>query len=386
MNNKRILHTNIIWGVSISLLIVFAGVFYFIRSNNHLTDNHFNSYGLPSTSVTNRMPDINKQSRTASKLNGTGIHSNLSKHHRINTKDENTLPVEAHMTHQEASVSTQKDRPINKDQSTSTQISNDLYTETQVVKSKIKEEYISFSYQKIDMQPLQSKHKDVNQEESKWRELIRRPLKKSYMSKYPFASCFLEIAQKYNVPLHILLGMAAYYSNFDPSSTMDNKYGIMHIGWPYPAIDLGENKKENLMNTPCKNIEHAGKFFSSILEKSKGSWLLTMVLYDHQSDDFENQRITKNDLFFSKKIRQCIEQIIREPFQPQTMVPFLSFDHLSTARDFMESIENRSQIHLWIRQKGLKYMVCIPVTDQNEIAEKAGIIKNETGIKVNFGG
>ena len=91
-------------------------------------------------------------------------------------------------------------------------------------------------------------------EESLWKELAGKRLDPEQVKGYPYSECFEKAASRTDLPLPIILGMANYLSNFETRASMDDKAGIMHLGWPNPAKGLGVDKKEDLFQDPCHGL------------------------------------------------------------------------------------------------------------------------------------
>ena len=74
------------------------------------------------------------------------------------------------------------------------------------------------------------------------------------------------------------------------------------------------------------------------------------------------------------------DELIQKPCDKKIMYAFFKFDERATAEDFMENIEKRSGVDLWLGQEDYRYVVYIPAADEQEKREKADLIKRETGI------
>ncbi len=84
----------------------------------------------------------------------------------------------------------------------------------------------------------------------------------------------------------------------------------------------------------------------------------------------------------SKKfpVLQKKDELIQKSCDKKTMYAFFKFDDQTTAEDFMENIEKRSGVDLWLGQEDYRYVVYIPAADEQEKKEKADLIKRKTGI------
>jgi hypothetical protein len=79
----------------------------------------------------------------------------------------------------------------------------------------------------------------------------------------------------------------------------------------------------------------------------------------------------------SKKfpVLQEKDELIQKSCDKKTMYAFFKFDDQTTAEDFMENIEKRSGVDLWLGQEDYRYVVYIPAADEQEKKEKADLIK-----------
>lgn len=98
---------------------------------------------------------------------------------------------------------------------------------------------------------------------------------------YPYQSCF-EIASKlHNVPVDLLLAVAATESAWDPDARSHaNAHGIMQIQWPGTARHLGVKRVAELYN-PCLNIELGSRYLRELLDTHRGDVELALASYNY---------------------------------------------------------------------------------------------------------
>ncbi len=216
-------------------------------------------------------------------------------------------------------------------------------------------------------------------EETKWRELLKAPIPQEYVDDYPFAECFKTAAADSRIPLPLALALAKHFSNFKPESLMDNKYGLMHLGWPDPSRSLGIKEKETLIDDPCNNIKIACQYLASLFKKSGGYWTPALAAFRKPGAATFPVRIGKSDLLFSKRVREYANDTLIMPFEKKIMHPFLEFDTRSTAEEIMKTIEEMADVKLWLGQKDFDYMIHIPAASEWEKEEIAAKIHEETG-------
>jgi len=218
------------------------------------------------------------------------------------------------------------------------------------------------------------------EEESRWQKLVKKPLNPEFTEDYPFIECFKAGASEYNLSLVMVLGLAGYLSNFDPNFFMDQKVGIMHIGWPNPSKSMGVQKREGLMKDPCMNIKLACRFLGYLHAKSSGEWVPALVAYRDQINVVRQEKITKEDLLFSSRLRRYAEKVLQGPFEKKAMHPLLAFNNRKIAEDFMASIKLTTGVDLWLGQRDYLYVVFIPAGNEEEKKYKATLISEKAGI------
>jgi len=217
-------------------------------------------------------------------------------------------------------------------------------------------------------------------EEFKWRELMGRSIHPDHVDAYPYHKCFKTGASEHKLPLSLVLGLAAYLSNFDPGSFMDQKVGIMHLGWPDPSKGMGIQKREELMNDPCMNIKLSCRFIADLLAQNNGEWVPALVAYRDQVNVVRRDRIIREDLMFSAQLRSQVEKVLQGPFEQKVMHPLLAFNNQKNAESFITSIKRSTGVDLWLGQKEYMYMVFIPAVDEKEKNRKVTLISEKAGI------
>lgn len=79
--------------------------------------------------------------------------------------------------------------------------------------------------------------------------------------------------------------------------------------------------------------------------------------------------------------KQMVQDISKtQPREKQTMYPFWRFDERRTAEDFMAKTQKRTGVDLTLGQEGYRYVIYIPAASEEEMRQKAELIKRETGI------
>jgi hypothetical protein len=98
---------------------------------------------------------------------------------------------------------------------------------------------------------------------------------------YPYQSCFEIAARMHEVPVDLLLAVAATESAWDPDARSNaNAHGIMQIQWPGTARHLGVTRVAELYN-PCLNIELGARYLRELLDASGGDVERALAAYNY---------------------------------------------------------------------------------------------------------
>lgn len=98
---------------------------------------------------------------------------------------------------------------------------------------------------------------------------------------YPFEGCFQVASRMHQVPLDLLLAVAATESNWDAAARSDaNAHGIMQIQWPGTAKHLGVKRVSELYN-PCLNIELGARYLRELLDGTGGDVQRALASYNY---------------------------------------------------------------------------------------------------------
>ncbi|MEQ8858022.1 MAG: lytic transglycosylase domain-containing protein [Pseudomonadales bacterium] len=98
---------------------------------------------------------------------------------------------------------------------------------------------------------------------------------------YPYQSCFEIASRMHDVPLDVLLAVAAAESAWDPDARSHaNAHGIMQIQWPGTARHLGVTRVSELYN-PCLNIELGARYLRELLDRNDGDLERALASYNY---------------------------------------------------------------------------------------------------------
>lgn len=100
-------------------------------------------------------------------------------------------------------------------------------------------------------------------------------------AKYPYQSCFEVASTLHEVPLDVLLAVAATESAWNPDArSAANAHGIMQIQWPGTARHLGVTRLSELYN-PCLNIELGARYLRELLDANGGDLDRALAAYNY---------------------------------------------------------------------------------------------------------
>jgi hypothetical protein len=99
--------------------------------------------------------------------------------------------------------------------------------------------------------------------------------------RFPYHGCFEAASRLHDVPLDLLLAVAAAESNWNPDARSSaNAHGIMQIQWPGTAKHLGVTRVSELYN-PCLNIELGARYLNELIERNRGDVDRALAAYNY---------------------------------------------------------------------------------------------------------
>jgi soluble lytic murein transglycosylase-like protein len=166
-------------------------------------------------------------------------------------------------------------------------------------------------------------------------------------STYPYQSCFEIASHLHDVPLDVLLAMAATESAWNPDARSHaNAHGIMQIQWPGTARHLGITRVSELYN-PCLNIELGARYLRELLDRNGGDLPRALAAYNYGPSRIEGLKVLPSgasryvDLVggHRDRIRTTAAEGIRRAEQAHDAV--MRFDHVARARRYAETLNAR---------------------------------------------
>ncbi|MEJ2169424.1 MAG: lytic transglycosylase domain-containing protein [Desulfobacterales bacterium] len=117
--------------------------------------------------------------------------------------------------------------------------------------------------------------------ETLWQQFLADDAQKSPVINFPYDHCFKSAAQKYDLPLALLLAVARGESDFNPSARSDrNCHGLMQIQWPGTARHLGIHRLAALYE-PCTNIRAGARYLRELMERYDQNLHLALAAYNY---------------------------------------------------------------------------------------------------------
>jgi hypothetical protein len=114
-----------------------------------------------------------------------------------------------------------------------------------------------------------------------WRQYLDNDAATYPAIRYPYDHCFRSAAQKYDLPLTLLLAVARGESNFNPRAMSDrNCHGLMQIQWPGTARHLGIYRLKALYE-PCTNIRAGARYLRELLDRYNENLHLALAAYNY---------------------------------------------------------------------------------------------------------
>lgn len=100
-------------------------------------------------------------------------------------------------------------------------------------------------------------------------------------SKVPWRGCFEAASRLHDVPMDLLLAVAATESSLDADARSHaNAHGVMQIQWPGTARHLGVRRVAELYN-PCLNIELGARYLAELQARADGDLDVALASYNY---------------------------------------------------------------------------------------------------------
>ncbi|MDP6377940.1 MAG: lytic transglycosylase domain-containing protein [Pseudomonadales bacterium] len=159
----------------------------------------------------------------------------------------------------------------------------------------------------------------------------------------PFQRCFELAARMHDVPLDLLMAVAATESNFDPDARSDaNAHGIMQIQWPGTARHLGVRRVSELYN-PCLNITLGARYLHELLERNDHDVQRTLASYNYGPTRIDAARqLPPSAMRYAESVHNARTRVrtaaAQSPTRLSSGVPGVLFDSATRARRFARTL------------------------------------------------
>jgi len=197
---------------------------------------------------------------------------------------------------------------------------------------------------------------------------------------YPYQSCFEVASRMHDVPLDVLLAVAAAESAWNPDARSHaNAHGIMQIQWPGTARHLGVTRVSELYN-PCLNIELGARYLRELLDRSGGDLERALASYNYGPSRIEGVAVlpagaSRYVAAVSGQRRRILgaaaaaaaadaDDDAAAPAAATAPGAVMRFDHLARARRFAAALnEQVSSAEFRWRETGAGYAVSMHVAE-----------------------
>ena len=206
---------------------------------------------------------------------------------------------------------------------------------------------------------------------------------------YPYLACFSDAAEKYNLPLPLLVAMARGESGFDPDARSHKEcLGLMQIKWPGTANDLGIMRREDLFN-PALNIDAGARYLSWLLDEFDGDLFLAVAAYNYGPNAISpKRRVPSGAKWYAAYIFRHLKVVLSKPYTKphrELIMRFESFDEAAGFATYLESSVKELPLEIQA-SKYQTYDVYFTYKTDDQRSAYLKNIKDKTGIKPSRGG
>lgn len=214
-----------------------------------------------------------------------------------------------------------------------------------------------------------------------WSSLKTEPTKQ-LLNSVPYSKCFEQAAQKYDLPLMLLLSVAKGESNFNPRAVSDKEaLGIMQIKWPGTARDLGFDKKSELFK-PCKNIMAGARYLKQMLNRYNGNIQLALAAYFSGPNRVKPGSVPKYGEDYAEYIYSRMPILNKGIARRKYYVRIISYDMFFYANNMLEYLVKKvPNVPFEITKNSLnKYIVNVVANNYEKKQKYVKKVKKNTGL------
>ena len=252
-------------------------------------------------------------------------------------------------------------------------------------------------------QPLESAVKEtVPNIEALWRRYVVKEADKLPVKNFPYEHCFRAAAQKYDLPMSLLLAVARGESNFNPRAKSDrNCHGLMQIQWPGTAKHLGVIRLQALYE-PCTNIRAGARYLRELLDRYNENLHLALAAYNYGPTRIDRRvdsgRIPRGAIWYSGYIYHHLQNIMQaahitagsnvsnntKTYHRQKRLALITFNQPYRANAYFQHLKKRApSLNLdWYRIGMSRYQVVMLYADNKTLETGRKKLRN-LGVIVN---
>jgi soluble lytic murein transglycosylase-like protein len=239
--------------------------------------------------------------------------------------------------------------------------------------------------------------------ESLWRQYLDNEAVNLPAVGFPYDRCFRSAAQKYDLPLTLLLAVARGESNFNPRAMSDrNCHGLMQIQWPGTARHLGIYRLEALYE-PCTNIRAGARYLRELLDRYHDNLHLALAAYNYGPSRISigatSRQVPRGAKWYSGYIYRHLKYIIQasstgvtraagktKRYPRQGRLALITFRQPYRAHAYYQHLRKKApSLHLdWYRIGLGRYRVVMLYSDDKSLEVGRKKLK-KLGVMVNAG-
>ena len=222
--------------------------------------------------------------------------------------------------------------------------------------------------------------------EALWHRYLNNDTAKFPAISYPYEHCFRSAAQKYGLPLSLLLAVARGESNFNPRAKSNrNCHGLMQIQWPETAGHLGIYRLKALYE-PCTNIRAGAGYLRELMDRYDDNLHLALAAYNYGPGRISNgagaDQIPRGAKWYSGYIYHHLKYILQgaaaaggdasgrpEKYIRQQRLALVTFNQPYRANAYLRYLQKRApSLNLdWYRIGLGRYQVVMLYSDKQTL-------------------
>lgn len=211
---------------------------------------------------------------------------------------------------------------------------------------------------------------------------LRAEASKGLLLDVPYSKCFEQAAQKYNLPMMLLLSVAKGESNFNPKAVSDkDAIGIMQVKWPETAKDLGFDKKSELFE-PCPNILAGASYLKQMLDRYNGNIQLALAAYFSGPNSVEPGSVPDSGKDYARYIHSRMAILKKGIARRKYYVRIMAYDMYFYAENMLNYLKEKlTNVPFEITKNSLNnYIVNIVANDPKKKQSYVKKVKGATGL------